>query len=174
MKVSSYSHLLHPHVKDFYPNLNSTEWRFGKYKKTLTFSGYIVSVIKFIRPSELKVNLNELFKQNFPKVQISLSKLRSLVAVMEDTSIEMNLQSILPLAKSYFEKLVFQSFVKKRNRRLFAAATFLLVSKVHGDLVTSSISLLVNALVHKFNIHKKDLIQIEFKVFLLLEFSLLF
>lgn len=174
--VSSYEHLFSSDSSFCNwscPNLENTEWKLGKHKKVMNFPGYSVSIIKFIRPSELKTNLNELFKERYPRVSITLSKIRSLENLIKEVAKECNLIEVFPLAKVYFERLIFQSFVKKFNRRHVAASCFLISAKVHGDLMAANVPNIISLLASKFNISKKELLHFEFPVVAALEFSLI-
>ena len=66
-----------------------------------------VSIIDYVKPLDLKKEINETFKEKFPYIQISLTKLRSIKREMLEIAFETQLDIII-VAQSYiyFEKLI--------------------------------------------------------------------
>ena len=66
-----------------------------------------VSIIDYVKPLDLKKEINETFKEKFPFIQISLTKLRSIKREMLEIGAECSLDAII-VAQSYiyFEQLI--------------------------------------------------------------------
>nr|XP_026691778.1 CDK5 and ABL1 enzyme substrate 2 isoform X2 [Ciona intestinalis] len=172
--VVSYKHLLSPTIS--LPegvNLQSSEWTSGKHRVVLTFKSHLVSFIKYTKPSDLKRDLNLKFKEAFPQVAVTLSKVRSLERQMLRTAKIFGLQTgVLACAKAYFERLLFNYMISKSNRHHIAAVCLLISAKVHGDLMMGSVANLLSSLEHSFKTSKSNLLRLEFSVFAALDFSL--
>ncbi|XP_069383612.1 CDK5 and ABL1 enzyme substrate 2-like isoform X2 [Paralichthys olivaceus] len=161
-------------VVEYDPNLLSDpQWPCGRHKRVLIFASYVTTVIEYVKPSDLKKNMNETFKEKFPHIQLTLSKIRSLKRDMRLASEECGLQPVtIAMAFVYFEKLVLQGRLNKQNRKLVAAACVLLAAKISSDLRKPEVKQLIDKLEERFRINGRELIPLEFPVLVALEMGL--
>ncbi|XP_043985505.1 CDK5 and ABL1 enzyme substrate 2 isoform X2 [Gambusia affinis] len=161
-------------VGDYDPNLLSDpRWPCGRHKRVLIFASYVTTIIEYVKPSDLKKDMNETFKEKFPHIKLTLSKIRSLKREMRAVSEEFGLQPVtIAMAFVYFEKLVLQGCLNKQNRKLVAAACVLLAAKISSDLRKPEVKQLIDKLEERFRINRRELIPLEFPVLVALEMGL--
>ncbi|XP_069740223.1 CDK5 and ABL1 enzyme substrate 2 isoform X2 [Narcine bancroftii] len=131
---------------EYDPNLlDDPQWPCGKHKRVLIFASYMTTVIEYVKPSDLKKDMNETFKEKFPHIKLTLSKIRSLKREMRDLAEECNLEHCtVALSFVYFEKLVLQGKVNKQNRKLCSGACLLLAAKISSDLKKHEVKHLID------------------------------
>ncbi|XP_054464686.1 CDK5 and ABL1 enzyme substrate 2 [Anoplopoma fimbria] len=161
-------------VVEYDPNLLSDpQWPCGRHKRVLTFASYVTTVVEYVKPSDLKKDMNEIFKEKFPHIKLTLSKIRSLKREMRAMSEDCGLQPVtIAMAFVYFEKLVLQGRLNKQNRKLVAAACVLLAAKISSDLRKPEVKQLIDKLEERFRINRRELIPLEFPVLVALEMGL--
>ncbi|XP_054649790.1 CDK5 and ABL1 enzyme substrate 2 isoform X1 [Dunckerocampus dactyliophorus] len=161
-------------VVEYDPNLLSDpQWPCGRHKRVLTFASYVTTVIEYVKPSDLKKDMNETFKEKFPHILLTLSKIRSLKREMRAVSEECALQPVtIAMAFVYFEKLVLQGRLNKQNRKLVAAACVLLAAKISSDLRKPEVKQLIDKLEERFRVSRRELVPLEFLVLVALEMGL--
>lgn len=97
----------------------------------------MTSIILFVRPDELKAELNKTFRERHPWVHagLSLSKIRSLKQAALNICIRNRIDvATVALACVYFEKLVLKNLITKMNRKLMMACCLLLAFKFNEPL----------------------------------------
>ncbi|XP_020137655.2 CDK5 and ABL1 enzyme substrate 2 isoform X2 [Microcebus murinus] len=153
--------------------LDDPQWPCGKHKRVLIFASYMTTVIEYVKPSDLKKDMNETFREKFPHIKLTLSKIRSLKREMRNLSEECSLEPVtVSMAYVYFEKLVLQGKLHKQNRKLCAGACVLLAAKISSDLRRNEVKQLIDKLEERFRFNRRDLIGFEFTVLVALELAL--
>ncbi|KAM5156802.1 CDK5 and ABL1 enzyme substrate 1 isoform 2-T2 [Mantella aurantiaca] len=160
---------------EYDPNLlDDPQWPCGKHKRVLIFPSYMTTVIEYVKPSDLKRDMNETFKEKFPHIKLTLSKIRSLKRdirklAQEECGYE---EPTVAMAFVYFEKLALKGKLNKQNRKLCAGACILLAAKIGSDLRKHEVKHLIDKLEEKLRLNRRELMAFEFPVLVALEFAL--
>ncbi|KAG5178671.1 hypothetical protein JKP88DRAFT_261391 [Tribonema minus] len=130
------------HVPDYEPGvLDDPALSVGRHKQLLTGDEHtgpvICSVLQYVKPKDLKEDLNRQFRDRHPDLppSLTLSKIRSIkrqaLAGCHRIGVEATLLQVasVALACVYFERLCLMALVTKANRRLAMAACLLLAYK---------------------------------------------
>ena len=92
----------------------------------------------------MKKELNEKFKERFPKLEITFTKLRSIKRELKKIAHTECGLDLLTLAQSfvYFEQLVLKNRITKMNRKYCAGACLILAAKLN-DVKGNSLTVLI-------------------------------
>ena len=143
-------------------------------RTNVSMPSYSTTVLGYHDASSAKRSLNDLFRERFPEVQLTFTKMRSLKREMKKIALKCQLD-LWCIAQSYvfFEKLILKKYIKKANRKLCAGSCLLLSAKLN-DIRTSRIPALIDEIESTFRIDKtEELLTCEFNAFLALDFTLM-
>eukprot|EP00041_Stephanoeca_diplocostata_P009337 m.143590 g.143590 ORF g.143590 m.143590 type:complete len:404 (-) comp17701_c0_seq5:374-1585(-) len=148
----------------------------GKHKTLNQMQSYTFSVILHVKPADLIRDLNEMWSEMHPDINITLSKLRSLKRELIEFGIKSCGLDVATVAMShfYFEQLVGAKLISKPNRKLCAAVCLILAVKFleHKDMVTLYLQKLFRLWQDRWQLSAREILAYEFPVYKELHFDL--
>ncbi|RCI04254.1 CDK5 and ABL1 enzyme substrate 1, partial [Rhizopus stolonifer] len=166
---------LHPHlVNTSYKQQKGISYGcfLSNDSKTLYDPYYLNYDLSLEDKTNQKEVMNQLFRQLYPEINISFSKINAIKSHLLNIALIMDLElSSLSHAYVYFEKLVQKQAINKENRKLIAACCLFLATKINEpkDLKFGK---LLETMQTELNIDSTDVRNNEFAVFADLEFDL--
>ncbi|KAI8049668.1 hypothetical protein BDF22DRAFT_698147 [Syncephalis plumigaleata] len=154
--------------------LDDPELRTGKRRTVISLPSMMSSTVQFVKPSDLKRELNEQFRQTHPYLdeKMTLSKIRSLKTCLLSIATEQDLElATVALCYAYFEKLVLSRVVTKSNRRLVAGICMLLAVKIN-EIKEHRVPTVYAAIARHMEVTVKQLREQEFSIYAALGFNL--
>ena len=142
------------------------------HKTDINLPCMIISFLEFKTPESLKRDGNEQFKEKWPEIDITLSKIRSIKRDLLKVANSIHLPVyVLCFAYVYFETLAFSLYINKANRKIVAGACLMIASKflhvkiallevlaeVSADIFKSFKLLNLNTNIHFLNFVKQEL-----------------
>ena len=142
------------------------------HKTDINLPCMIISFLEFKTPESLKRDGNEQFKEKWPEIDITLSKIRSIKRDLLKVANSIHLPVyVLCFAYVYFETLAFSLYINKANRKIVAGACLMIASKflhvkiallevlaeVSADIFKSLKLLNLNTNIHFLNFVKQEL-----------------
>jgi hypothetical protein len=153
-------------------HLDNEEVFYGRRARIIHHMSYMVSVIEYRKAESEKKDLNKRFRDVFPHIRVTLSKIRSIKKEMRQVSMDMQLDDgVLCYAFVYFEKMILMGKAHKSNRKFLAGASLLVAAKFL-DIERSRIKSLIHEITSIMKISTKELLHSELPLLLGLQFSL--
>ncbi|TMW57993.1 hypothetical protein Poli38472_013467 [Pythium oligandrum] len=174
----------HPNAPAYLPNyLDDPEFRQGRHRHVVrgdkNIGPVVSSILLFVKPNELKAELNKKFqeKHTWLDSDLSLSKIRNLKRETLTTCQRLDLEvATAALACVYFEKLVLSHYVNKSNRKLYMSVCLLLAAKFNEPHASDALRLMIKKILAEIDqVHSlpsRDVLTTEFKVYAQLSFNL--
>ncbi|KAF4317214.1 hypothetical protein BBO99_00003710 [Phytophthora kernoviae] len=176
----------HPERVPYSANfMDDPEFRQGRHRHVVrgdkSLGPIVSSILLFVKPHELKDELNQKFQEKhawwLQDPSLSLSKLRHLKRETLMCSQRLDLEvATVALACVLFEKLVLQHYVTKVNRKLYMAVCFLLAVKFNEPYASDARKRVIHQLLEDIDrVHalpSRDVLTAEFTVYAQLSFNL--
>eukprot|EP00730_Choanoeca_flexa_P016124 TRINITY_DN7558_c0_g1_i1.p1 TRINITY_DN7558_c0_g1~~TRINITY_DN7558_c0_g1_i1.p1 ORF type:complete len:431 (+),score=73.77 TRINITY_DN7558_c0_g1_i1:123-1415(+) len=162
---------------DQLPRLDDQGLHHGRHQKVIVLPSYRVSLTQHVEPSLLKKELNARFKERYPSIELSLSKLRSLKQDMVEIGkiCLLNLSTVA-MAQLHYDRVVMAELVTKDTRKLLAACCLILAFKFDASskpsLTKRHLAQVFKAIEEKWRVDSEDIISTEMDVYAALKFHL--